>query len=195
VAQRSPLIDRAVTEEAPPDSHSERGVDPETLRRIFDENVAFVWRSLRHLGIGESDIEDVCQEVFIVVHRKFAEFEGRSALRTWLYGICLRVAKDHRRRAYVRREVAVSEPPRSAQSATQEEDYRRVEARRTLGTILDRLDEDKRAVFVLYEIEGLSMKEVAETMDCPLQTAYSRLHAARRVVVEELKRLEIERQR
>lgn len=195
MAQRSPLIDRAPAADAASESQSESGVDPATLRRIFDENVAFVWRSLRHLGIGESDIEDVCQEVFIVVHRKFAEFEGRSALRTWLYGICLRVAKDHRRRAYVRREVAVSEPPRSAQSATQEEDYRRTEARKTLGAILDRLDDDKRAVFVLYEIEGLSMKEVAESMDCPLQTAYSRLHAARRVVVEELKRLELERQR
>lgn len=155
-----------------------------SLREIFDANVAFVWRTLRHFGISDADVDDVCQEVFVVVHRKLPGFEGRSALRTWLYGICFRVAKDHRSRAYIRREVAVSEPPPHAVPASQDSDYARAEARLMLQGILDLLDEDKRAVFVLYEIEGLAMREVAEVVGCPLQTAYSRLQAARKLVLE-----------
>jgi RNA polymerase sigma-70 factor (ECF subfamily) len=166
------------------------GSDGLSLRRIFDEHAGYVWRSLRHLGVAEADIEDVCQEVFITVHRKLAEFEGRSTLRTWLYGISLRVASDYRRRAYVRRERAVAEPrDDSASSSTNQPDLR-AEARGTLLHLLDLLDEDKRAVLVLYEIEGLSMKEVAEVIGCPLQTAYSRLHAARKVVSEAYAELE-----
>jgi RNA polymerase sigma-70 factor (ECF subfamily) len=155
-----------------------------SMREIFDRNVAFVWRTLRHFGISEADLEDVCQEVFVVVHRKIGGFEGRSALRTWLYGICFRVAKDHRSRAYIRREVPVSEPPPHAVAPTQDSDCARAEARLILESILDLLDEDKRAVFVLYEIEGLSMREVAEAVGCPLQTAYSRLQAARKIVLD-----------
>ena len=155
-----------------------------SLREIFDHNVAFVWRTLRHFGISEADLEDVCQEVFVVVHRKIAGFEGRSALRTWLYGICFRVAKDHRSRAYMRREVPVSEPPPHAVPPTQDNDCARAEARLMLESILNLLDEDKRAVFVLYEIEGLAMREVAEVVGCPLQTAYSRLQAARKIVLD-----------
>ncbi len=86
------------------------------------------------LGVAEADIEDVCQEVFITVHRKLSEFEGRSALRTWLYGISLRVASDYRRRAYVRRERAVAEPrDDSAGTASSQPDVR-AEARGTLLT-------------------------------------------------------------
>jgi RNA polymerase sigma-70 factor, ECF subfamily len=151
---------------------------------VFDEHAPFVWRTLRHLGIREADLPDVCQDVFITVHRKIEGFEGRSSMRTWLYGICLRTASDHRRRAYVRREYPAAEPPPSSVEPTQHADYERTEARRLLAELLDELDEDKRAVFVLYEIEELCMKEVADIIGCPLQTAYSRLHAARKVVIE-----------
>lgn len=155
-----------------------------TVAQIFHEHAAFIWRTLRHLGIPEADVPDVCQEVFLAVHRKIEGFEGRSKLRTWLYGICMRVASDHRRRAYVRREMPVSEPPPRQMDATQHEEYQHQQARALLGRILEALDEDKRAVFVLYEIEGLPMKEIAEIVGCPLQTAYSRLHAARKHVTE-----------
>ncbi|HEY3236111.1 MAG TPA: sigma-70 family RNA polymerase sigma factor, partial [Polyangiaceae bacterium] len=161
-----------------------------SLKQVFDDQAPFIWRSLRHLGIRESDLEDIFQEVFVVIHRKLADFEQRSSLRTWIYGICIRVAKDYRRRAYVRRELAVAHPPVTAEPASQERDYLRTEARRLMNDILNHLDMDKRAVFVLYEIEGLPMKQVAEAVGCPLQTAYSRLHAARRLVVEAAQRME-----
>lgn len=157
-----------------------------SLRAIFDEYSAFVWRTLRHLGVPERDIEDVCQEVFVVVHRKLESFEGRSALRTWVYGICLRTASDYRRRAYVRREQAVDEVPATTFEADQEHSIERSRHRKRLLELLDSLDEEKRQVFVLYEIEELDMKEIAEAMGTPLQTAYSRLRAARQTLARGL---------
>jgi RNA polymerase sigma-70 factor (ECF subfamily) len=148
---------------------------------VFRQYAPFVWRALRRLGVAEADVEDVCQEVFMVVARKLESFEGRSALRTWIYGISARTASDYRRRA-VRREIATAEVPAGGVDGQQDRALMEKEARRALDRILDELDEDKRAVFVLYEIEELGMADVAEALGCPLQTAYSRLHAARRIV-------------
>jgi RNA polymerase sigma-70 factor (ECF subfamily) len=158
--------------------------DRPSLREVFDEYAPFVWRTLRHFGVRDADLEDVCQEVFVAVHRKLTSFEGRSSLRTWLYGICMRTASDFRRRAYVRRERAVAEPPPVSVDPDQAVELERAESRKLLERLLDELDEDKRVVFVLYELEELTMKEVADVVGCPLQTAYSRLHAARKIVLE-----------
>lgn len=155
-----------------------------TVSEVFREYAAFVWRTVRYLGVREADVEDVSQEVFLVVHRKLGEFEGRSSLRTWLYGICLRVARDHQNRAHVRRETAVDELPVESQEAPQERTAIANQSRAQLVRILESLDPAKREVFVLYEIEGLTMNEIAEVTQCPLQTAYSRLNAARKVVAE-----------
>ncbi len=152
------------------------------FRAVFNEHAPRVWRALRYLGVAESDVADVSQEVFVVVHRKLPEFRGDAALSTWLYGICLRVAADHRRRAYVRREQAVAEPPDRAITPPQDGAMASRDARRQLLFALAQLDEAKRRVFVLYEIEELSMKEIAAILKCPVQTAYSRLHAARTTV-------------
>ncbi len=158
-----------------------------SMREIFDAHAAYIWRTLRHLGIPESDIEDLCQEVFVTVHRKLGDFAGRSALRTWIYGICLRVASDHRRKAHVRRERAAEDPARDLAEQRGFGPDQRHEQRTVVEELLSCLDDDKRAVFVLYELEGFSMKEVAEIVGCPLQTAYSRLHAARDRLLAEAK--------
>jgi RNA polymerase sigma-70 factor, ECF subfamily len=157
-----------------------------SVRQIFDEHARYVWRTLRHLGISDADTPDLCQEVFVTVHRRLSSFEGRSTLRTWLYGICIRVASEHRRRPHIRRETPLSEPPHesSGQFATAPDSN--LEQRRTVQRLLAVLDEDKRQVVVLYEIEGFSMKEVAEIVQCPLQTAYSRLHAGRALMLAAL---------
>ncbi len=159
-----------------------------SLREVFDEHAAYVYRALRHLGAPESEIDDLCQEVFVVVHRRLGSFEGRSSLRTWLYGICMRLASDHRRRARVRYERAVADPGRDLAEPSSFAPDRRTEARTQLLQLLDSLDDDKRDVIVLYEIEGLSMSEVAAALGCPLQTAYSRLHAARAKLIASAKR-------
>src|SRR5687768_16217272 len=81
------------------------------VHEIFREYAPFVYRVLRRLGVSEAEVEDVCQEVFIVVHRRLPEFEGRSQLRTWIYAIAVRRASGHARRAYRRYERPAAEPP------------------------------------------------------------------------------------
>lgn len=153
----------------------------------FVEHGPFVWRVLRSLGVADAEVDDLCQEVFLVVHRKQGEFEGRSSLRTWLYAICLRIAAAHRRK--VGREIATAVPPEPPNlSPGPHEHAIRRQALENLDQALLALDEDKRAVFVLYEIEGLAMAEVAEVVGAPLQTAFSRLHAARKIVEGKLRR-------
>ena len=151
---------------------------------LFREHAPYVWRALRRMGVRESDIEDVCQEVFVVVHKRLADFEGRSSARTWIYGIAMRIASDYRKRASHVREVATETPPDELSRDDPHDALAARQARATLDRLLDQLDDDKRAVFVLYEIEELPMNEVALAVGCPLQTAYSRLHAARSKMAE-----------
>jgi RNA polymerase sigma-70 factor (ECF subfamily) len=151
------------------------------LTEVWEKHGAFVWRSLRYLGVGESDIDDVTQDVFLVVHRKLAEYEGRGTLRSWLYSICVRAAHGWRRRPAAKREIpTAAAPERPSGGAPMEEAMEATRLRDRLRAALERLDDGKRAVFVLYELEQMPMAEIAKTLDLPLQTAYSRLHAARR---------------
>jgi RNA polymerase sigma-70 factor, ECF subfamily len=130
------------------------------------------------LGVPEAEADDLCQEVMLVVHRKLPEFDGR-ALRSWLYKICLRAASDYRKKARVRRERATDTLPESALAETQPNEVDGKRAERTLMRVLDQLDDEKRTAFVLFEIEELTLREIAEVTETPLQTAYSRLQAAR----------------
>ena len=155
--------------------------------QVYEQHAAFVWRSLRRLGVREADLEDVTQEVFVVVHRKLPEFDGRSTVKTWLFGICLRTSSDYRRRAHVQREDIVEEVPDTAQEAVAPEVVARRQARALLDKMLDALDEEKRATFVLFELEQVPMAEVASMTGVPLQTAYARLYAARRAIEAAMK--------
>ncbi len=138
-------------------------------------------RALRRLGVAERDLEDVAQEVFVTLHRKLPEIEHEDAIRSYVYGIAVRHASDHRRRAHVRREhPGGDELPERAGSAPQLAEILSGERRARLDRALAALDDDKREVLVLYEIEELPMREVAIAVGAPLQTAYSRLYAARR---------------
>ncbi|MDP3278222.1 MAG: RNA polymerase sigma factor [Deltaproteobacteria bacterium] len=152
------------------------------VRVVFEAHFAFVWRSLRRLGVRESDVDDAAQEVFVIVYRKRDEFEGRARLTTWLYGICFRVASDYQRRAHVRREVVTDEVPEASAEGLVPDGELAVEmrqARTLLDEALDTLDVDKRAVFVLYELDELPVDEIAARVSVPAATVYSRLKAAR----------------
>lgn len=150
-----------------------------SVRSIFDEHAKYVWRTLRYLGVPPSDVNDAAQEVFLVVHRKLDSFEERSSLRGWLYGICVRVALAHRRRAHVRHEELASEVPELPIEPPQNRQLEVEELKQLLVRSLGELDEDKRAVFVLHELEQLPMPEVARILGCPVQTAYSRHRSAK----------------
>ena len=167
---------------APPRAPPPAPVEVPTIQHIFAEHASFIWRTQRRLGVRDADVEDLCQEVFLVVHRKLAEFQARSSLRTWLYGICVRTASDYRRSARVQNEEVMSAIPEQSIPAEPHHALERRRALERLDAVLDELDDDKRAVFVLYEIEQLPMSDVAEAVGCPLPTAYSRLHAARKHV-------------
>jgi len=149
----------------------------------------YVWRVLRAMGVREGDVDDLCQEVFLVVHRKLPVLELRAALRSWIYGIAFRVASDYRQRAHRKHDVLVSEP---VDTRTAPEPQRALERRQDwelLDRVLLELAEDQRQVFVLFELEELAMREVCEVVGCPLQTAYSRLHAARKHITAALAQL------
>jgi RNA polymerase sigma-70 factor, ECF subfamily len=157
---------------------------------VFHEYAPFVLRAMRHLGVSPGDINDQCQEVFVGVFQGLEGFGGRSSLKTWIYGICRHVASNYRRRAYVRRERPVSELPEQTSLPTQHEELERRQEWPELERLLEHLDDEKREVFVLYELEELSMKEVATVCDCPLQTAYSRLRAARKILLDKYRQRE-----
>jgi len=150
--------------------------------QVYREHADFVWRSLQHLGVRDADLEDHLQEVFIVVHRKLSGFNGQSRLTTWLFGICLRVAARHRRRAFLRWERQTDTVPERVDPTTPEDRLADGRRRRVLEQALERLSLEQRAVFILFEVEGRPCQEIAELMALPVGTVYSRLHNARREI-------------
>lgn len=146
---------------------------------LFRTHTPYVWRVLRRLGVHERDIEDVAQDVFVTAHTNLHKFEGRSQIRTWVYGICINRARDYLRLARVRREIPTEILPDTTLEANQEQHIDQKNSLAKLDQMLQHLDEDKRAVFVLFDIEELPMEDVAQALECPVQTAYSRLYAAR----------------
>jgi RNA polymerase sigma-70 factor, ECF subfamily len=151
------------------------------VARVYRENADFVWASLQRLGIREDDLEDTLQEVFVVVHKRTASFDGSSKLTTWLFGICLRVASAYHRRGFRRNETCVAEPPENQidSSDTPEADLAARESRRRLDALLDGLALEKRAIFVMFELDEMPCDAIAQVFDVPIGTVYSRLHAAR----------------
>ena len=154
-----------------------------SFERLYEDHVDFVWRSALRLGVDEAAADDVVQQVFLVVHRRLGEFEGRSTVKTWLFAILLRVAREHRR-ARRRKSPHLSHEPLDpdlvADSAVNpHEALSRAEASRTIDQLLDSLDEDKRVVFVMAELEEMTAPEISEATGLAPKAVYSRLRAAR----------------
>jgi RNA polymerase sigma-70 factor, ECF subfamily len=159
---------------------------PADFRRNFEVHAPYVMRILSRLGVPGADRDDLFQEVFFIVYRKLNEYDGRASFRAWLYGICVRTVSGYLRSARVRRQES-QEYGDVDQRETQvdispEHSAERRRAYAELEVLLGRLGDEKRTVFVLYELEDLPMTEVAQVVGCPLQTAYSRLHAARKAL-------------
>jgi len=164
-------------------------VDPVAFAGAFAAEAPRVLRLLRRLGVREADVEDVCQEVFLIVHRRWHEFRGEAAIGTWVYGIALRRGLSHCRSKHVR--AGRAQAPEHAAPAVAPDQVaalERTERQELLRAALAHLGDAQREVFVLYELEELSMREVAAVLDVPLHTAYGRLYAARRELAAALKR-------
>lgn len=160
---------------------------------VYDAHFDFVYRSVRRLGAREDQVDDAVQDVFIVVHRRLDAFEGRSTLKTWLFGIAMRVVADHRRRSRrkERPTVPLRESVIDAATGCPHEAAKKGEAVRILHTVLDLMDDDRRAVFVMAELEQMSAPEIADTLGVKLNTVYSRLRAARATFELAIKRYHV----
>lgn len=157
---------------------------------LYHEYADFVWRCLQRFGVSETDQPDVLQEVFLVVHQKLSTFEGRSRWSTWLYGISLRVASRQRRRVRHRRECPIEADDVLSDGPSPERSTERSQAIEALSHILDSMPPSKRAVFVMFELEGLTCDEIATLLGVRVGTVYSRLHYARQLFLAELERLQ-----
>ncbi|HYQ29852.1 MAG TPA: sigma-70 family RNA polymerase sigma factor [Polyangiaceae bacterium] len=160
---------------------------------IYAQNAQFLWSSLSRAGVADGDLPDALQEVLLVIHRRLDSFDGSSRLTTWLWGICVRVASTVRRSRRRRREEVIDPNQRAhhlVEANNPEEVALAGDRRRRLGEALDRLEPDKRAVLVMFELEGLSCQEIAELLGVPKGTVFSRLSSARQTFLLALERLE-----
>ncbi len=143
---------------------------------IYRDHYPFVWRLTGRLGVPSGLVDDAVQDVFVVLHRRRHEFDGGS-VRALLYGIVRRVARSYRTRA--QREVQLVADTSAADATCPDEQLARRQAAAVVRGALDAMDEDKRMAFVLADLEGMPMPEVAQCLEINLNTAYSRVRAAR----------------
>jgi RNA polymerase sigma-70 factor (ECF subfamily) len=160
-----------------------------SFEQVYAREFGFVWRSLRALGVSAPYLGDAAQDTFLVVHRRLAEFEGRSRLRTWLFAIVSHVAFNYRRAE--RRKSAPLTPLDSELPSGAPDPFAsaaEAQAARFLERFLQDLDEGKRAVFALALVEQMPASEVAEVLGIPENTVYSRVRAVKQALRKALAR-------
>jgi RNA polymerase sigma-70 factor (ECF subfamily) len=160
--------------------------DVSDLRALYDTHFPFVWRNLRRLGVPPEQLEDAAQEVFLVVHRKIDTYDAQwSSVQTWLFGIVLRVAQNERRsrRRRTARIVPTSEPMAFDAVPSGEADpaelVQKRQAVRMVEAALEMLGQNERAIFVLVDVENMTVPAAAEALGLNVNTAYARLRSAR----------------
>lgn len=165
---------------APPEGGSVATVP--VFAEVYESYFAFAWRTARRLGTPEPHLDDVVQDAFLVVYRRLPSFEGRASLKTWIFRILVNVVRTHRRRwgsGEAQRSDAAADDVPAVVSEGPHESLSRSEASRFLNQWLETLDDEKRAVFVLAELEQVSAPEIAAALGIPLNTVYSRVRHAR----------------
>lgn len=151
-----------------------------TIEQLYELHFDFIWRSLRRLGVPDGALDDAVQEVFITAYHRLESFEGRSSVRSWLFGIAIHVAQRSYRTARRRPDRALEEVASLGTSQGPHDAAEHAEAIRLVYELLDGLDLDRRAIFVLAELEEMTGPEIADALGVELNTVYSRLRAARR---------------
>lgn len=153
-----------------------------TFEQLYDAHFAFSWRVLRHLGLSGSTLNDACQELWLVVHRRLPDLELRGAMRTWLFGIAVNVARNHRRSESRRRdgaELSVDLPDVGADPEA------RHAARQTWTAVqrfLSTCDETDRWIFVFNVVEQMSAAETAQALSIDIGAVYQRVRVLKRAV-------------
>ena len=161
------------------------------IAALHAEHADFVWSTLQRFGVPHGDLEDVLQEVFVVVQRRLGTHDDACPMSAWIYGICRRVAANHRRRSARGGRPAVVDLEELADPGRDpEEVFAAREAERQLVEVLDAMDLDRRAVLVMYEIDEMPCEQIAALVGVPVGTVYSRLHAARKEFAKLLQRVQ-----
>jgi RNA polymerase sigma-70 factor (ECF subfamily) len=161
---------------------------PPSLRAIYESEFSYVWHTLRRLGIRPGDLEDTVHDLFVVVHRRLLDYDPARPLRPWLFGIAYRVASERRRRGppEVRAdEDELLELPDHGPSP--EAMLAAGQARRRVHRALEALPMDQRAVVIMHDLDDCTAPEVAEALEIPLNTVYSRLRLGREKFVAALR--------
>ena len=176
-----------------PDAPPARAVDEAAFRELYQAEFGYVFNSLRRLGVPSKDLEDLSHDTFATAWRRRADFAEGRAVRPWLFGIAFRVASDFRKLARHRHEVVDEGQDASSGSPSPEQDLHRAQERQQVLDALEALEPDRRAVFILHEIDGQPIPEVARALDVPVNTAYSRLRLGRQDFAEAVVRQQAQR--
>jgi RNA polymerase sigma-70 factor (ECF subfamily) len=160
-----------------------------SLRDLFDMHATYVWSTLRRFGVHTPDLEDVTHDVFLQVHRHLAEYDTDRPIRPWLFGFAYRVALQYRRRAHRRLEVSGDPDTATHPGLLPDERAAAQDDRSLVLAALEAIEVERRAVFVLYEIDGVAIDAIATSLGIPANTAYSRLRVARAEFAAAAKRL------
>jgi RNA polymerase sigma-70 factor (ECF subfamily) len=177
----------ALARAAPPEpSDTERR---ERFRAVFDQQFEYVWVSLRRLGVSARDLDDVAQDVFVHVFRRIDDYDPTRPIRPWLFAFAFRSASDWRRLARHRVEVLGPSREAAAPQGRADELLARAEDVDLAMRALDMIEIGRRAVFILYELDGCPMKDIADSLGIPLFTGYSRLRLARKDFTTAVRRL------
>lgn len=162
------------------------------LAELFQQHFDLVWRTVRRFGVAPEAIDDAAQEVFVIASRKLDVIEPGKE-KSFLYGTAIRVAADSRRARDRRRRNADEQIDLLEHSPSPEELVDQKRARELLDGMIARLPEELRGVFVLYELEQLTMAEIATALELPPGTVASRLRRAREAFTAAIARLEAAR--
>jgi len=150
-----------------------------SFEQVYALYFRFSWRVLLHLGVPREALDDAAQELWLVVHRRLEQFEQRSQLKTWLFGIALNVARNHRR-SELRRARGQTPPAELFPSVPDPEMLHTAQqAWDRVQTFLATLDEQRRAIFICSLLEQMSAAETAEATGLDVTAVYHRTRSLR----------------
>jgi RNA polymerase sigma-70 factor (ECF subfamily) len=183
-------------ERLPPDTvpPAAPGEDAElSFELLYERWFEAVSRWVAALGANDADREDVVQEVFMVVHRRLSDFDGQNEAG-WLYQIARRKVRDYRRLLWIKHLFGRnSVPVEGTMLWTNRGPFDDLDLKQKsllLTHLLEKLNEDQRAAFVLFEIEGVGGEEIAALAGVPVNTIWGRIFKARKALQRQLIQLE-----
>lgn len=183
---------------AEPSAEPIRAITVPDLAELYGQHFRYVWRCLRSLGVHDRELDDAIQDVFLVVQKKLPEFDGQVSPKTWLYAIAIRIArrcKERHQRGLQRNDSSDERLQGLPSQRDTEAEYHQNQQLALARMALDALDDEKREVFVLAQVEQMSAPEISEVTGLPVNTVYSRLRAARGAFTAAIDRLEARHRR